>query len=393
MLAKRAWFLAMVCLLAVSAGCTHVQLRKNSVHEAATVGDIQQQEVLDNLALFVYDYNSMPYFSYPLQGGASVTDQAGSGITPSFGRPITQGLQFSAATGRFTRPPFFLSFMLSTLGLSATAQRQCQDSFTMIPVNDPRKLELMRCAYQTAVGNCGYGPAPRNCPDCQARFNTFYTGDPEGKISQSNSGIITSECLKGPCWLHVGCEKEIPKDCCCIPVGHYCHVYVWVGPEGRDELTKLTLAILDYALHDPPGRLTKDVTYYVDALGLPTSQKDGVATIKATIGINERPEGLLNLPPAQEVELEQQLQDRIRRLTAMLETVDPKDSEKRKNLNDEIEDARQKLYFLDQQLKNGGLKEQFGPAGAAPVSPYGGILQFQQQLNLSNPPPLAVPAQ
>ena len=263
----------------------------------------------------------------------------------------------------------------------------------MTPVNDPRKLELMRCAYQTAVSNCGFGPVPRGCPDCQARFNTFYTGDPDGKISQLTGGAITSDCLKGPCWLHVGCEKEVPKDCSCIPVGHYCHVYVWVCSDGRDELTKLTLAILDYAVHDAPQRLTKDVTYYVDPLGLPTTQKDGVATIKATIGINERPEGLLNLPEAQEVELEQQLQERIRWLTALLAKVDPKDSEQKRIINDEIEDARQKLYFLDQQLKNGGIKEQFGPAGGAPGSPYGGILQFNQELNSANPQMLPSPAQ
>ncbi|HTQ37408.1 MAG TPA: hypothetical protein VMJ32_00160 [Pirellulales bacterium] len=387
----------MVCgLVGLLAGCTHVQLRKNSVREATTVGDLQLQEVMDNLAMFVYDYNSMPYFSYPNQGVASVTDQASGGITPSFGRPITSGstsvaLSSASKIPTFFTPPFFLSFMLSSLGLSTTAQRQCVESFTMTPINDPRKLELMRCAYQTAVSNCGYGPASKSCPDCQARFNTFYTGDPDGKISQMTGGTITSDCLKGSCWFHVGCKKDVPKDCGCIYVGCYCDVYVWVCAEGRDELTKLALAILDYAVHDSPARLTKDVTYYVDALGLPTTQKDGVGVVKATIAINEQNESLLSIPPAQEVDLERQLQDRIKRLSATLEQT--KDSEQKKNLSDEIEDAKQKLYFLDQQLRNGGLKEQFAPPGPATVPPFSVIPQLQQQLNAFTPQSLAPPAQ
>ena len=388
MSANHARYLIALCLLGVTAGCTHIQLRKNATNQAISVGELQQQQVLDNLAMFVHDYNSMPYFSYPNQGAAVVIDQGTAGITPSFGRPITSGLQFAKPT--FFRPPFFLDFMLNSLGLSATAQRQCQESYTMTPINDPRKLELMHCAYQTAVANCGFGPPPKSCPDCQARFNTFYTGDPDGKISQITSGVITSDCLKGPCWFGSGCEKEVPKDCCLV--GHYCTTYVWVGPEGRDELTKLTLAILDYALHDSPQRLTKDVTFFVDALGLPTTQKDGVGQVKATIGINEQINSLLNISPSQEVDLERQLQERIKRLSATLEQT--KDTEQKKNISDEIEDAKQKLYFLDQQLRSGGLKEQFAPPAPSAAPPFSIIPGLQQQQNaLGITSPLSQPSQ
>lgn len=366
------------CLAALLAGCTHVQLQKDMVNQATTVGDLQIQQVMNNLAMFVYNYDSMPYFCYPNQGATIVTDQASAGGTATWGRPVTTGATPTTAPRRFT------DFLLTALGLSASAQRSQQESFTLTPINDPRKLELMRCAYQTAVSNCGYGTPPRSCPDSQARFNTFYTGSPDGKISQLTSGIVTSDCLKGVCWFHVGCEKDVPKDCCCIYVGHYCGVYVWVTAEGRNELTKLTLAILDYAVHEPPVQLTKDVTYYIDPLGLPTNQKAGVGIVKATIGVNEQPSSLLNIPPAQEVDLEQQLQERIRRLTALLNTTE--NAQQKKDLTDEIEDARQKLYFLDQQLRNGGLKEQFLPPGAAPAPPYSIIPGLQQQINANSAP-------
>ena len=46
-------------------GCTHVQLRKNTVNQADTLSEIYQQQVLDNLAMFVYDYYSLPHFAIP----------------------------------------------------------------------------------------------------------------------------------------------------------------------------------------------------------------------------------------------------------------------------------------------------------------------------------------
>ena len=63
-------------------GCTHLQLEKDSVNQAYTVGDLEQQQVLNNLAMFVYNYNSLPYFSYPNQGATVVTDQGNAGLLP-----------------------------------------------------------------------------------------------------------------------------------------------------------------------------------------------------------------------------------------------------------------------------------------------------------------------
>jgi hypothetical protein len=69
-------------------------------------------------------------------------------------------------------------------------------------------------------------------------------------------------------------------------VGHYCGVYVWVLPGCRDEFTKLTLAILDYASNQPAAILTKDVTINFAANGTPTTSNAAVYSIKATIPIN-----------------------------------------------------------------------------------------------------------
>ncbi len=381
-------------------GCTHLQLEKDSVNQAYTVGDLEQQQVLNNLAMFVYNYNSLPYFSYPNQGATVVTDQGNAGASAAWGRPITTG-----ATAPFT-PRHFGDFLLTSIGLTGNAQRTNQESFVLTPINDPRKLELMRCAYQIAVSSCGYGVPSRNCPDCQARFNTFYTGDPEGNIHETAAGTITSECLKSNfCWFCSGCEKQVPKHCPCELVGQYCGVYVWVPPEGRDELTRLTLAILDYALHEPPVRLTKEIIYYVDDLGLPTLQKDAVGTVRATVAINERNEALINISAADELRIEQQLDARLKALRARLADVQAasrakgqeekpgpgnaaggaKGNSEESQLLDSIDLIEHKLQFLDAQLNSTGIREQFYRGGVAPP-PFSVIPQLLQQQNALGAP-------
>ncbi len=274
----------------------HIPLRRNTVRQALTVGDIHQQQVLNNLAMFVYDPNSFPSFSYPNQSGSNVTDMGSAQGTGGIGRA-------------FPGPGFL---WLSSLGSMLTASRQAQESFTLNPVNDPRKLELMRCAYQKAVANCRGTDVSEACPDCQTIQKKFYTGDPYGDIDTTANGIVTSECLTSKrCWFHTGCKKDLPKKHDCLPVGHYCGVYVWVGPEGRDELTKLTLAILDYAQNSAPVPLMKTVSFYIDEYGVPTTQGTSVGSVSASVRIDEDPPSLLNMKPDDEVRIEQVLKARL----------------------------------------------------------------------------------
>jgi hypothetical protein len=340
----------MLCLLCAASGCTHVQLRKNTVNQAVAASEMEQQQVLDNLAMFVCDINSMPFFSYPNQSGSQVTD--------------TGNLGGSAAWTRPTTAPFPLIF--GPAGFSLTAQRSQQEAFTVTPINDPRKLELMRCAYQTAVGNCRCGAVSGDCPDCKTRFKVFYTGDPNGDIRQSANGITTSECLSpGCCWFHIGCKKCLPKDCSRLMVGEHCGVYVWVTPEGRDQLTKLTLTILDYALHDPPTKRTKQVEYYLDSYGLPTTQKLAVGKVTAIIAIDERPEGLVKQEREDEVRIEQFLDYRHKHVKERLALAT--NSDEIKALLEEDQMLESKLDFIHDQLRTGGLKEQYYPRSTAPT--------------------------
>ena len=332
---------------------------------------MQTQQVLDNLAMFMYNPNSMPYFSYPNTSSTLIADSASGAATPGFGR----------STG---------IFWLNGLGLSFNASRQASEGLTVTPVNDPRKLELMRCAYQTAIRNCGCGVVSKNCPDCQTRFNVFYTGDPNGNIRDGAKGIVTSECLKPECcWFHVCCKKCMPKHCDCLLTGSYCGVHVWVGPEGRNELTKLTLAILDYATNNPPVQATKTVVYYVDAYGLPTTQSKAVGTVTAAIGVTEQNLSLLSTPRPDEARFEESLDRRLRSVREQLNAT--KDADQRKTLLDKEQSLQDKLDFLHERLRTGGLKQQYYQLTPNPTG--FNALGVQQQLNTLSPTPTPPPTQ
>jgi len=259
-------FVAVVGLAINLSGCTHIQLRNNTTRQARTVSDMHTQQVLNNLAMFVYEPGSFPSFSTFKQGTSTVTD-AGQFATP---------LTFARLTGGV--------FGLSQLGVNPSVSRQSQEAWVIEPINDPRKLELMRCAYQRAVGNC-HPVFLDGCPDCEKRFKAFYTGSAKGDMAKvAEKGFTTSDCLEGNgCWFCVGDKEHVPADCCDYQ-GHYCGITVWVPASGRNELSKLTLAILDYAFNEPAKAVqnTKEVTWYLDEKLKPTTGPHAVR-IKAIL--------------------------------------------------------------------------------------------------------------
>jgi hypothetical protein len=360
-------------------GCIHLPLRRNTVNQARIVSDIHQQQVVNNLAMFVYNPNSMPGFSYPTQGTNQITNSTTAGMTPGFGIPTV---------GRHLGHVVFSAF-----GISLNQTHQANEAFTLVPINDPRKLELMRCAYQKAVASCRRGAMSETCPDCQARFNAFYTGDPNGNIRDRAGGTINTECMGEKCWFHVGCRHCLPRRCDCLYVGEYCGVYVWIGPEGRDELAKLTIAILDFALHDAPVKLTKEVVYYIDEHGLPTTENQSVGKVTANIAINERPENVLNLPSQEETALEQQLKAELEAVEEQLAEVDVKTpySPLVEKLLAERQSLNAKLEYLKTQANLHGLSDEYiprdqtllGPSTPGPIAPN--LLQYNQLLNQISP--------
>jgi hypothetical protein len=299
--------LAFGLLTCLVCGCTHTQLRWNTVQQSRTLTDIYEQQVLNNLAMFVYDPNSLPFFSFPNAGGSNVND-AGS---------FSGMFRWSRGTPGLGEGDFGLG-----------GSRTIMESWTMTPIIDPVKLQLMRCAYQQVVAACGIGNVSFDCPDCEQMRNAYMgrvvdpkrincqekyalidpqaacpcqgaemveappaepvppeenkggaapsekalTGGDGGASASSHNtpsfpGTVTTDCLQPCCWLGYGCKKCMHKCKGCVKVGQYCGLHVWVRPGGQDELTKLTLIILNYAYNDPTPVRTKSVEWVLDGSG------------------------------------------------------------------------------------------------------------------------------
>ena len=177
---------------------------------------------------------------------------------------------------------------------SAAVQGQyaCQESWQIVPNNNPDRIYLMQCAYRRAIGaEDPYGamvldnyynlkfhlgskkvtelfpPRIKPSPDEDKKKGDggdalATLGNP--KISQGkdknqkedkkgDSGGTQVLPLKIPYhqfvksgWFCVGKKHDVPKKCVRY-VGHHCDTYVWVTGNNLDDLTKFTLAILDIA--------------------------------------------------------------------------------------------------------------------------------------------------
>ena len=328
--------------ISMTLGCTHVQLQRNTVRQARTLSDIYEQQVLDNLAKFVYDINSLPHFSIADGGTNTVNDQvSGSGtlILP---------------TG-------------ANSNLGAGGQRQCNEAWTLTPISDPRKLELMRCTYQRTVACALRTGAVLECKNCQQLINRFYTGradipvqsareathqlepcmmrlsegteawqqptrgtvPPEKPATKSDappdkaqdiaglSGVTADDLNVGCCWFRVCCAKCIGKHrhgCC--KIGECCGCYVVVDDNiGQEMLSRLTLVMLNLAQYKgvPPqlpyatqgmlidkkqrinDRINDIIVEIAESKDKPAESKDKPAKPEAADGLTQRVTEIENL--------------------------------------------------------------------------------------------------
>lgn len=218
-----------------SSGCTAERLRIISTRQAATVSDIYEQQVLDNLAKFVVDPHATPSFA--------VATTAVSGAK----RSENYGLANGAFTERFWS-------LVSVSGAGSS-----ENSFSLQVVTDPTRLRLMQCAYQRAVG-----ASPDQCDKC-CEILAAWKGNQDACMDQC--GITCGWVCHSRSWW------DVPK-CCCEKYSKHCGVYVWVDPEYRNEFSKLVLAVVDYAAGVPakPSAVpTQEVTYYFDENGNPST--------------------------------------------------------------------------------------------------------------------------
>lgn len=115
-------------VLSIVNGCAHRQLQRSTVNVASTVSNLQYQQILENLAVFVCDHEALPWH-IRLQGGiVQVTDQGSFEIGPA-----------QSNTGVVSWLP------------SLFAERTLVAQWQVDPAADADDLELLRIAYLKAV--------------------------------------------------------------------------------------------------------------------------------------------------------------------------------------------------------------------------------------------------
>jgi hypothetical protein len=253
--------------LACVTGCTTGRLRQRTLNQGATLPALQYQQVLDNLAQFATQPGSLPWHVSLREGTSQVTDSISGGAAVDLGPPVT----------------WFPQLLGSRTGVA---------QWGMSPVIDATELRLLRIAYRRAHGAPDM-PSPEfldelaheltdqfaSNADLRNESELFYGFQERASRSSQdlNDRIITTNddsvcgppeplrdrsplarnvCRKvmmiqndlariQPGWFYIGCKHDVPKNACYVGRSGKC--YVWVGPEGLDQLTEFTLTVLKLA--------------------------------------------------------------------------------------------------------------------------------------------------
>src|ERR1700730_8277279 len=206
-------------LLATLSGCTHIALRNDTVRTTNTLADLEFQQVLDNVARFHDDPDTVPSFAVATAGTVSIADTLGAGVSPTYSPTPTSPVQAGGALP-----------ILSIL-LPFTAQRAVTENWSLTPITDADNLRRLRCAYRLLV----MGEATPNYEFCRKEMKQFFAGE--------EAALADYYPPRG--WYGVGGKKDVPKGACYVGC-HDC-TYVWVTPEGMNDLALFTMGALDLA--------------------------------------------------------------------------------------------------------------------------------------------------
>jgi hypothetical protein len=219
----RRGLLAIGLLSALSGCATHLALRNDTVKTTDTLADLQYQQVLDNLARFHDNPDTVPSFAVATAGTASVLDTAGAGVSPTYAPTLTFNQQGGGAL-----PILSLLFPL-------TASRAVTENWSLTPVTDADNLRRLRCAYRLLV----LGEAAPNYEFCRKQMREFFAGE--------EADLADYYPPRG--WYGVGGKQDVPACACHVGRHAGCRgcTYVWVTPEGMNGLATFTMGALDLA--------------------------------------------------------------------------------------------------------------------------------------------------
>jgi hypothetical protein len=207
-------------LLVPLGGCaTQAALRNDTVRATNTLTDLLYRQVLDNVARFHNNPDTVPSFAVPTAGTVSVNDQVGAGVSPTYAPTLTFAQQGAGAL-----PILSLLFPFSS-------QRTVTENWSLTPITDADNLRRLRCAYRLLV----QGAATPTREYCCKQMKEFFAGE--------EAAVADYYPPRG--WYGVGGKKDVPRDACYV--GHHECTYVWVMPEGMNGLALFAMGAIDLA--------------------------------------------------------------------------------------------------------------------------------------------------
>jgi hypothetical protein len=260
----------LLCLLAalpLVGGCqTHLSLRDNTLRTSATLTDLNYQQVLNNVAMFVANPAAMPSVAVINAGTVTVADQKSLNTNATYAPTVT----FEQQSGS--------GLPILSLLLNPSGSRSLTENWSLAPVTDVDNLRRIRCAFQLLVLQ---GGETTDCDRCSELLQRFYQGETD-----------RLDCLIPMGWYHAGCKQDVPKSACYV--AHYGHTYVWVLPDGLEGLTRFTMTIIDLATGKPHAPMKTVVRTYkadgtLDNTQVTTTEIDQEALERMRKGL-QRPE-------------------------------------------------------------------------------------------------------
>ena len=213
-------------LLFSVSSCVHTSLQNNTARTTNTLADLHFQQVLDNVARFTDNPDTVPSFAVASAGTVSVSDQAGAGVSPTYSPTLS-----AAQQGNGALPILSMLFLLN-------GQRTLAENWSLTPITDADNLRHLRCAFRLLI----MGKAAPNYDFCRDQMKGFFDGE--------EANLADTFPPRG--WFGTGAKAAVPKNACYI--GHHGDTYVWVTPDGMNGLSVFAMGTLDLAsgkLHTP----------------------------------------------------------------------------------------------------------------------------------------------
>jgi hypothetical protein len=200
-------------LLLAAPGCAVTQLAFTTSRQMGTEPDLYGDQVLENLARISNDSSTLPYFALLNNGVPSTTDMGSMAVGP-----ITWPAQGVVKALHNQR-----TGSIGPIG----ASRSVGANWTISPINDPDRLKAMRALYLWVLG------MPQVSQSDAEKLLQPYIG----------KDFTLASVAQG--WFEIGRWADVPKDAC--RRFHHHQKYFWIAPGYEDQLTQLTILMLDIA--------------------------------------------------------------------------------------------------------------------------------------------------